>query len=61
MDVVELVAAEPSEIDQELAEPPSLSSLPEDLELGLWAHRKKFMSTHFPVPCRKTGTAGAGS
>jgi hypothetical protein len=53
MDVVEIVAAEPSEIDQELAEPPSLSPHPEDLELGLWAHRKKFMSTHFPGAVQK--------
>ena len=53
MDVVEIVSTEPSESGQELAEPPSLPSLPEGLELSLWAHRKNFMNIHFPGAVQK--------
>ncbi|ACU89867.1 KamA family radical SAM protein [Desulfomicrobium baculatum] len=53
MDVVEIVATQPTELGPELAEPPSLSSPSEDLELSIWAHRKNFMNTHFPGAVQK--------
>ena len=53
MDLVETATAEPSEIGQEPAEPPSLPFLSDDLELGIWAHRKAFMNTHFPGALQK--------
>ncbi|UTF48706.1 KamA family radical SAM protein [Desulfomicrobium sp. ZS1] len=53
MDVVEIVATQPTELGPELAEPPSLSSLSEDHELSIWAHRKNFMNTHFPGAVQK--------
>ena len=53
MDVVEIVTTEPSELGQELAEPPSLPSFFEDHELSVWAHRKNFMNAHFPGASQK--------
>jgi lysine 2,3-aminomutase len=53
MDVVEIVTTEPSELGQELAEPPSLSPSFDDHELSVWAHRKNFINTHFPGATQK--------
>ncbi len=53
MDVVEIVATQPTELGPELAEPPSLPSFSQDHELSIWAHRKNFMNTHFPGATQK--------
>lgn len=47
MYVVKSGATEPTELGQELAEPPSSSLFAHDFELSSWVHLKKFIATHF--------------